>query len=231
MKTYQIGNKVTCIVRSFCPSTIGDVETQYDNEPYTILKDVSVSMTFSDVEKNARDGQKLRQLNYDMSALNQVRISNVHLTNKVLGMLFTDYENGLKSHYDAVETDDTGHVYLSVQDDKIYQVFIYNEDEEMVQAYGEITPEEILLTPEKNYLIVYQTLGNKSLKLNSPNNMYYTLDFICEGNTDETTAPTYIHIQKAGMRAEKSLYFNKNLNAVDLTFNVIETEGDYIVLD
>lgn len=231
MKTYQIGNKVTCIVRSFCPSTIGDVETQYDNEPYTILKDVSVSMTFSDVEKNARDGQKLRQLNYDMSALNQVRISNVHLTNKVLGMLFTDYENGLKSHYDAVETDDTGHVYLSVQDDKIYQVFIYDEDEEMVQAYGEIAPEEILLTPEKNYLIVYQTLGNKSLKLNSPNNMYYTLDFICEGNTDETTAPTYIHIQKAGMRAEKSLYFNKNLNAVDLTFNVIETEDDYIVLD
>ena len=166
-----------------------------------------------------------------MSALNQVRISNVHLTNKVLGMLFTDYENGLKSHYDAVETDDTGHVYLSVQDDKIYQVFIYDEDEEMVQAYGEIAPEEILLTPEKNYLIVYQTLGNKSLKLNSPNNMYYTLDFICEGNTDETTAPTYIHIQKAGMRAEKSLYFNKNLNAVDLTFNVIETEDDYIVLD
>jgi hypothetical protein len=231
MKTYQIGNKVTCIIRSFCPSTIGDVETQYNNEPYTILKDVSVSMTFSDVEKNARDGQKLRQLNYDMSALNQVRISNVHLTNKVLGMLFTDYENGLKSHYDAVETDDTGHVYLSVQDDKIYQVFIYNEDEEMVQAYGEIAPEEILLTPEKNYLIVYQTLGNKSLKLNSPNNMYYTLDFICEGNTDEVTAPTYIHIQKAGMRTEKSLYFSRNLNAVDLTFNVIKTEDDYIVLD
>ena len=231
MKTYQLGNKVTCIVRSFCPSTIGDVETQYDNEPYTILKDVSVSMTFADVEKNARDGQKLRQLNYDMSALNQVRISNVQLTNKVLGMLFTDYENGLKSHYDAVESDDSGHVYLTTQDDKIYQVFIYNEDEEMIQAYGEIDPNEILLTPEKSYLIVYQTLGTKSLCLNSPNNMYFILDLICEGNTDEVTAPAYIHIHKAGLRSEKSLYFSKNLNAVDLTFNVIATDDDYIVLD
>lgn len=231
MKTYQIGNKVTCIIRSFVPSTIGGVTTQYDNEPYTILKDVAVSMTFNDVEKNARDGEKHRQLNFNQSILNQVKVSNVHLTNKVLGMLFNDYENGLRIHYESLEADSEGHIYLSTTEEKIYQVFIYDETEEMIQAYGEVDPSEILLVPNKSYLIVYGTLAEKGLHLTSPKNTYYTLDFICEGNTDGNTAPAYIHIQKAGLRSEKSLYFNRNLNAVDLTFNVIETDDDYIILD
>lgn len=231
MKTYQLGNKVTCIIRSFVPSTIGDVQIQYSNEPYTILKDVAVSMTFNDVEKNARDGEKHRQLNFNQSILNQVRVSNVQLTNKVLGMIFNNYENGLRSHYEAVDSDSEGHIFLSTTDEKIYQVFIYDDNEDMVQAYGETDPSEIVLTPNKAYLIVYGTLAAKGLHLVSPENTYYTLDFICEGNSDENTAPAYIHIHKAGLRSEKSLYFNKNLNAVDLTFNVIETDDDYMILD
>lgn len=231
MKTYQIGNKVTCIVRAFCPTTIGEVQMQYDNEPYTILKDVSVSITFTDSEENAYSAHKNRQLNFTTGSLNQVRISNVQLNNKTLGMLFNKQELGLKSHFESVIADEDGHVFLSTQEEVIYQVFIYDSTETMIQAYGNINPSAIELTPDESYLIVYQTLGNDILGLNIPNNTYYTLDFICEGNTDETTAPTYIHIQKAGLRSEKSLYFNRNLNAVDLTFNVIATKEDYLVLD
>ena len=231
MKTYQIGNKVTCIIRSFVPSTIGEVITQYDNEPYTILKDVSVSLTFTDMEKNAKDGRSFRELNYNISTLNQVKISNIHLTNKVLGMLFNEYKNCLKTYYESLTADENGHIFLSVPDDTIYQVFIYDEDENMIQAYGEIDPNEIILEADKNYLIVYQTLGIKGLSLNSPANTYFTLDLICEGNTDEATAPSYIHIQQAGLRSEKSLYFSQTLNAVDLTFNVIKTDDDYITLE
>lgn len=231
MKTYQIGNKVTCIIRAFCPSIIGGVQMQYDNEPYTILKDVSVSMTFTDSEENATSAHKARQLNFNTGSLNQVRISNVQLTNKVLGMLFNFNDIGLKSHFESVTTDETGHIFLNTQDDTIYQVFIYDDTETMIQAYGNISPNEIILTPDKSYLIVYQTLGSDSLGLSIPNNAYFTLDLICEGNTDEITAPTYVHIHKAGLRSEKSLYFNRTLNAVDLTFNVIATKNDYIVLD
>ena len=193
MKTYQIGNKVTCIIRSYCPSIIGQVQTQYNNEPYTILSDVNVSLSFTEVEKNATGGNKLRQLHYNDSGLNQVRISNIHLTNKILNMLFESYDQGTKSHFESVIAQDNK-LYLSTQEDTIYQVFVYDENETMIKAVG-------------------------------------TLDLICEGNTDEETAPTYIHIQKAGLRADKSLYFSKTINAVDLTFNVIETEDDYIVLD
>ena len=244
MKTYQIGNKVTCIVRSFCPSTIGGVDFTYGNQPYTILKDVSVSLSFTETDKNATGGDKRRQLFFNTSGLNQVRLGNIHLTNKILKMLFNSYEQGLKSHYESVRAEEEL-LYLSVSADTIYQVFIYDINEQLVDAqaqfdisngyidsekvheYIEDHPEE----EEYNFLVVYETLGNTALKLNSPVNTYFTLDFICEGNTDDETAPTYIHIQKAGLRAEKSLYFNNSLNAVDLTFNVIETEDDFIVLD
>ena len=231
MKTYQIGNKVTCIIRSFCPSTIGEVQTQYDNEPYTILKDVSVSLTFTEVEKNATDGDRRRQLHYNSSGLNQINISNVHLTNKILNMLFTPYKDGLKSYYESVLADENGRIYLSTSEDRIYQVFIFDENESMVRAEGFINPNELVMEPNQSYLVVYQTLGTNSLYLSGPSNMYFTLDLICEGNSDEETAPTYIHIHKAGLRTNKSLYFNNGLNAVDLSFNVIETPNDYIVLD
>lgn len=58
-----------------------------------------------------------------------------------------------------------------------------------------------------------------------------TLDLICEGNTNENTAPTYIHIEKAGIKVDKNMYFGQNLNAVDLIFNVISTDNNYIVLE
>lgn len=231
MKTYQIGNKVTCIIRAFCPSIIGGIQMQHDNEPYTILKDVSVSMTFTDSEENKTSAHQARQLNFNTGSLNQVRISNVQLTNKVLGMLFNPNEIGLKSHFESVIASEDGHIFLNTQEDTIYQVFIYDDTETMIEAYGEKSPNEIILTPDKPYLIVYQTLGSDSLGLSIPNNTYFTLDLICEGNTDEITAPTYVHIHKAGLRSEKSLYFNRALNAVDLTFNVIATKNDYIVLD
>ena len=237
MKTYQIGNKVTCIVRSYCPSIIGQVQTKYNNEPYTILKDVNVSLSFTEVEKNATSGNKLRQLHYNSSGLNQVRISNIHLTNKILNMLFESYDQGTKTHFESVIAQDNK-LYLSTQENTIYQVFVYDENENMIKAVGTleviegaITLPETTLEEESAYLVVYQTLGNNSVRLSGPNNTYFTLDLICEGNTDEETAPTYIHIQKAGLRADKSLYFSKAINAVDLTFNVIETEDDYIVLD
>lgn len=231
MKTYQIGNKVTCIIRSYCACNIGPVEMVYDNQPYTILKDVSVSLSFSDAEKNAVSNQRNRELYFDVSHLNQVKVSNVHLTNKVLQMFFQEQPEALRSHFESVATDENGKCYLSTSADTIYQVFVYNSDEELEYAYGEKNPNEIELEPNSNYLIVYQTLAQKALNLNSNPNTYYTLDLICEGNTDDATAPTYIHINKVGIKVEKSLYFNTTINAADITFNVINSKKDYIVLE
>ncbi len=229
MDTYQIGNKLTCIVRAFTAGTIGNVTMTYDNEPYTILRDVSASLIFADKEKNAREGIR-RELNFDMSVLNQVKITNVHLTDRILHMIFQKQKDALKSFSENVESDENGKIYLNTSEETIYQVFIFGEDLTLAQAYGEVNPEDILVDSDKSYLVIYQTLASEAVNLDSPENTYFTLDLICEGNTNEETAPTYIHIEKAGVRVDKNMYFNRNLNAVDLTFNVIHTAKDYIVL-
>lgn len=229
METYQIGNKVTCIVRAYCPCFIGETALTYKNEPYTILKDLDMTLVFNDKERNATT-PTARQLNYNTSTISQVKLSNVHLTSKVLGMLFEDTKEVLKTKYDNVTADEEGKIYLSTSEEKIYQVFIYNDLMNMIQAYGEIKPEDIVLEAGENYLVVYQELGEYGVLLNAPENTYYTLDFICIGNTDEHTQDSYIHIEKAGLRVDRQMYFNRTLNAVDLTFNVIETKSDYITL-
>jgi len=232
METYQIGNKVTCIIRAWTPCKIGPTVLTYSNEPYTILKEVDVSLNFNNNERNATTPFK-RELNFNISVLNTVNVRNVHLTEKILHLLYQDLnenEVGLKTRYDNVIADEEGKVYLSTSADKIYQVFIYNESMEMVQAYGEIDPNDIELTPDTSFLIVYQEIGQEVVKLNSPQNLYLTLDLICQGNASEQTSETFIHIHKAGLRVDRNMVFNRTLNAVDLTFEVINSNDDYIVL-
>jgi hypothetical protein len=39
-----------------------------------------------------------------------------------------------------------------------------------------------------------------------------------------------VHIAKCGLKIDKDMYFNNNSNAVDLTFTVLDTADNYIVL-
>lgn len=134
MNTYQIGNKITCIIRAYSAGKIGDDIATYNNEPYTILRDVGASLTFTDRDKNARSGI-YRELNYDVSTLNQVKINNVHLTERVLKLIFKKNEVALMSHYENVESDEEGRIYLSTPADTIYQVFIYDENTTLVYSF------------------------------------------------------------------------------------------------
>lgn len=229
MKEYQIGNKITCIVRAYTPGNIGDTAITYQNEPYTVLKNTSAIFSFRDKTATARAGTSQHSF-YDASELSQIRLSDVHLTDKVLQMVFKLREDGLCSHVENIEADDEGKIYLTTDVDMIYQVFIYNSDMKLEQAHGSIVPDDIVLTPQEPYLIIYQTASTGALNFNSPDNRYFTLDFICEGNTDEATSASYIHVEKAGVKVDKNLYFNDNINAVDLTFNVLSTDDNYIIL-
>ena len=54
MKTYKLGNKIKCIIRSFASGKIGSQEMQYGNQPYTVLKDVAASVTFESENRNPK---------------------------------------------------------------------------------------------------------------------------------------------------------------------------------
>jgi len=229
MNTYQFGNKVTCIIRAYSPCTIGDTILTYKNEPYTIIEDANMTLSFRDLDSVAR-AENRRELAYNNAVPDTVRITNVHLTEKILNLVFQKHEDSLKTKYENVISDEDGKIYLNTSSDVIYQVFIYDVNQTLVQAFGEVDPSNIVLESDTNYLVVYQELGEKGILLRSQDNLYFTLDFICTGNENEETTIFYPHIEKAGIKVDRQLYFNQSVNAIDLTFNIIHTDEDYITL-
>ena len=53
MSTYKIGNKVKGIIRAYSAGKLGNTNIAYDNQPYAILKDIDVSLTFEEQTKNS----------------------------------------------------------------------------------------------------------------------------------------------------------------------------------
>lgn len=230
METYKLGNKTNCIIRAYSTGSIGSALIEYANQPYSILKDVSATIRFSDKDKNTSQGVK-NLLAYNVSEIDTLSISNVLLTDKVLGLLFANSEEKLCTvTRDVVSTSDKK-IYLTAPKDEIYQIFIFNEDG-LEQALGEHNITEPIIVDQANssYLVIFSYEGNKAISFSSPNNLYLTLDLELIGNVNDETSKMWIHLDKCLVSANKTLYFNQDINTVDLDFKVLSTNNNYIVL-
>lgn len=228
--TFKIGNKVKGIIRSYAPCVIGGIELKYDNQPYTFIKDIEASLTFAEKEKDAKRSDMIL-LGYDHDTLKEVRLNNVLLTDRIFKLVYNENEDKLFSKQEYYTSDTNKQIYLNTPDE-IYQVFIYDDEGNLEQAFG--TYNNTVLTVEKadtEYSIYYSYLGEKSYRLDKPANFYMTLDLEVTGNEDDETQDMSIHIEKCVLKVNKNMYFNKsNSNAVDLIGTVIYTGKDYITL-
>ena len=125
---------------------------------------------------------------------------------------------------------------LSGEDKKIYfsnglgknkkMVFVYNTEgqaPELEAAYDTITEDYIeVQDADSYYLLVYEVITDNIYSLDKRNNIYVSLDISSTSAEDEETSRVWIHIDKAIVQVNKTLYFNANANAVDLTFVVIK---------
>ena len=236
METYKLGNEIKCIIRSYTAGPIGNTVALYDNQPYTILKDVSATIRFKDVDSNIGKGAKYL-LSYNANEIEDIQISNVLLTDKVLNLIFSNSDIKLCTVAENFESDSNGDIFISCPQNIIYDVFTYNEDGELEKdsSYINFNLSESNLKvskPNASYMIVYSYEGQNAVSLTAPNHQYVTLDLELIGNIDDETNHMFIHLDKCGLKADKNLYFNSSVNQVDLTFRVINDEitDNYIVL-
>lgn len=236
METYKLGNEIKCIIRSYTAGPIGNTVALYDNQPYTILKDVSATIRFKDVDSNIGKGARYL-LSYNANEIEDIQISNVLLTDKVLNLIFSSSDVKLCTIAENFESDSNGRIFINCPQDVIYQVFVYDEngDLEADSSYemfdlssGELT----VKNANSAYMVVYSYYGQHVLSLSGGENFYVTLDLELIGNIDDETNHMFIHLDKCGLKADKNLYFNSSVNQVDLTFKVINdgTTDNYIVL-
>ena len=228
MKTYKLGNKTKCIIRSFSAGRIGEQEMKYDNQPYTVLKDVEASLTF--VDKNISSKTTFVDLSYNIDSLQEINISNVELNDKILNLIFSKNEDKLCSTMINCVAENNK-IYITSPTDEIYQVFIYDVDGNLEQAYGVLNNMEVEVKRNEDYLVFFTYLGEKSFKINRSESLYLTLDLILEGNADDEINTSFIHINKCALKVNKNMYFNRSLNAVDLKFVVIDDNESYITLE
>ena len=228
MKTYKLGNKTKCIIRSFSAGRIGEQEMQYDNQPYTVLKDVEASLTF--VDKNISSKTTFVDLSYNIDSLQEINISNVELNDKILNLIFSKNEDKLCSTMINCVAENNK-IYITSPTDEIYQVFIYDVDGNLEKAYGVLNNMEVEVNRNEDYLVFFTYAGEKSFKINRSESLYLTLDLILEGNADDEINTSFIHINKCALKVNKNMYFNRSLNAVDLKFIVIDDNESYITLE
>ena len=228
MKTYKLGNKTKCIIRSFSAGRIGEQEIKYDNQPYTVLKDVEASLTF--VDKNISSKSTFVDLSYNIDSLQEINISNVELNDKILNLIFSKNEDKLCSTMINCVAENNK-IYITSPTDEIYQVFIYDVDGNLEQAYGVLNNMEVEVKRNEDYLVFFTYAGEKSFKINRSESLYLTLDLILEGNADDEINTSFIHINKCALKVNKNMYFNRSLNAVDLKFIVIDDNESYITLE
>ena len=228
MKTYKLGNKTKCIIRSFSAGRIGEQEIKYDNQPYTVLKDVEASLTF--VDKNISSKSTFVDLSYNIDSLQEINISNVELNDKILNLIFSKNEDKLCSTMINCVAENNK-IYITSPTDEIYQVFIYDVDGNLEKAYGVLNNMEVEVNRNEDYLVFFTYAGEKSFKINRSESLYLTLDLILEGNADDEINTSFIHINKCALKVNKNMYFNRSLNAVDLKFIVIDDNESYITLE
>ena len=228
MKTYKLGNKTKCIIRSFSAGRIGEQEMQYDNQPYTVLKDVEASLTF--IDKNISSKSTFVDLSYNIDSLQEINISNVELNDKILNLIFSKNEDKLCSTMINCVAENNK-IYITSPTDEIYQVFIYDIDGNLEKAYGVLNHMEVEVQRNEDYLVFFTYVGEKSFKINRSESLYLTLDLILEGNADDEINTSFIHINKCALKVNKNMYFNRSLNAVDLKFVVIDDNESYITLE
>jgi len=235
MSTYKIANKVKGIIRSYASGPIGNQMAEYANEPFMRIEEVEAVLTFSSRDSNQAIGEK-RVLEYNHDTLTSIQLSHVPLSDKILSLLYIKNIEAPLFHKQAYfESDIEKKIYISIGGvSKIYQVFIYNQEGILEDAYGELDISEPLEVREADstYSIYYSIEGSKSFFLDKPENLYITLDLELIGNENDNTQDMSLHIEKAVIKTNRNIYLNRNTgNTIDIIADVIYTGLDYITIE
>ena len=237
METYKIGNKINCIIRSFSSGPLGEDIMQYDNQPYTVVKDVEASLRFTGVNSSAKVGS-ISHLAYNMDQASNLQLTNVPINSRTIALIYDITKDTLCNTSVNIEVNRDSKLslnHLLVQHGVIYQVFIYDINRKLVGAYGVLDESSVgeldsLVLEEGNYLVFYSYLGSIGYKLSKQQNPYVSLDIEVQGNESDSFATYYIHLDKCALSADKNLYFKGGSNTVDLNFTILASENDYITI-
>lgn len=224
-KTYKIGNKAQCLIRSYCTQDIGTEHMEYWGQPYHIIKDCECEISFTNKKEVARS--VTINLIDSRSFINEIKINDCLITSKILNLIFPKTEEKIVSETKTFTSDDNGRIFFSGNGyGTIYQVYFY-QNGSLERVEGELNTESGVEVDRANaeYLVIYNYKDDsRCYNLDQQSNIYLTLDLDLIGNENNKTAHTKIHVDKCSVSINKNMRFTNTLNTVDLVFTVVENE-------
>ena len=234
MTTHKIGNQINCVIRAYSCNPIGTYQPQYDGEPYTIIQGENGLINF-DTQATNMEGVDVVG-SYSTEKIKTLSIYNVTLTDKILNLIYSKNEGFSVTYHEKLFSTEDKKIYLTKGLGKTKKmVFIYYSPDKQApvleQALSTAEGDELEVNHAEGwYNVVYEVISNHLYSLDTRKNVCVSLDITSVSNEDDNTTETHIHIDKAVVQVNKTLYFNSKANAVDLTFIVIHDKDtvDYI---
>lgn len=226
METYKLGNRVKAILRAHSPGWVGNTEIFYSMQPYTILETTEATVLFRDTVSTAKTTQSL--LKYDVDFVDSIELSNVKLTDKILNLIFRQDDQPLKTI--SINQNSSGHILPLPSDIVCYQLFVFDDEGQLVYAVDEAKDSIEVDKPDSNYLLVFLSDAEKGYYLSRQQNITLALDLEVIGNEDDTTNHFWLHFDKCSLGINKNLYFNGSVNSIDLRLQILKSDNDYITI-
>ena len=192
---YEFGGTCDVIIRCKSERFIGGRKYE-ENEPYTILKDVTCGLQYKSINSEANAANNI--INSREGLPDLVNIVNVPLTNKVLCLVS-----------EKISHQRIGKIYTGIAKNGIVylpeaplqnSVFVYKGNERFIS----FTVKEDQLVAEfeedAEYLIFYDVVATEScFDFNCPRYGYFTLEIIGKGNQNKKSNNIYIKIPAASL--------------------------------
>lgn len=223
-QTFTYGGSAKVIIRVNSERVIDGITYEKD-EPYTIIDNVRLSVTYEGVREIIKtENQNLVAYRTDFPSF--VNISGVTLTQKIRNLILKK-ATGKK----ITKT-------LNIRDPQFYietdaiNIFLFKDavkTTDFTFVDGLITIENF--DEASKYSIFYETEALDLTSLfSTPNNPYFSLDIFGVGNRNDKTTNVFIKIGKCQLFLDKSLIFAAGeSNSVNLTFAVMGgPEDSYI---
>ena len=220
MYVYEIGSPCQVMISVNSERTIGG--KQYSaGMPYTILKDVNVSLLYENVtsEQNA----KVPIFAARNARPYQLNISNLPLKKKVFDLMLTEDRGDTYIKTWEVVNPAT-EFYVSKQIEQSKPVFVLDADGNLLEVQS-ISGSRVILKegiPEFiSYFYRSETASSYSFEV--PQFGYFSLDIHTVGNIDKNTSKCFMNFPAVSLISNPSFDFSKGANIANtnLTFDII----------
>lgn len=203
METFKFGNKLKCIIRfSNCSQSYGGIEPVYDEQPYTILNNITASVSFNSNSKDSTSKQKGYLLASQVAEIGEITLHHCLLTNKIIALLFGEQMTGNFSNQVQITADDNGNLYLPTTATTC-RAFVFDANGDLYAAYsysnltidsrddiwGSITTDINVLRADNCIFVQNQFSRDKGFVPNESYSVFYECPGTYSYSLDKQNAP------------------------------------------